>query len=136
RLAKYFLIAFFPQIIFSVIDFILLRKLSFQLTHLSYAIFSLFVFVDLCTYFFKSYNIDLDIFEEKQNLKVQYTLSEREIEVVDLLAKGMTNQIISEKLHISINTVKSHVKSIYKKMNISNRLQLINLLRGTNVRLD
>lgn len=130
RLARYFLIAFLPQIVYSFIDFFLLRMVLFQITHLSYALFSLFVFVDLCTYFFRHYSRDLDIAPKKQSLKDRYMLSERELEVIDLLAKGMTNQNICDQLHISVNTVKSHIKRIYKKLNVSNRLQLINLLGG------
>lgn len=128
KLARYFLIAFIPQIAFSILDFILLRDIGFQLTHMSYSTFSIFVFVDLCAYFFRSYSIDLDISEDKQSLKDKYSLSERELEVAELLAKGMSNQAISENLHISINTVKSHIKNIYGKLGISNRLQLMNIL--------
>lgn len=128
RLAKYFLIAFTPQIVYSVIDFLLLRNISFQLTHISYAVFSVFVFVDLCSYFFKHYSQELDISPKKDDVKRRFSFSDREYEVVELLAKGMSNQIICETLYISVNTVKSHIKRIYKKMGISNRLQLINLL--------
>jgi DNA-binding CsgD family transcriptional regulator len=128
RLAKYFLIAFLPQAAYSIIDFFLLRDISFQLTHISFAVFSVFVFVDLCSYFFRHYSHDLDISPKEEDLKEKYALSDREYEVIELLAKGMTNQTICETLHISVNTVKSHIKRIYKKMEISNRLQLVNLL--------
>ena len=128
KLARYFLIAFLPQIAFSILDFMLLRNISFQLTHLSYAIFSVFVFVDLCAYFFKYYSRELDISPKKEDLKEKYALSDREYEVVELLAKGMSNQVICETLYISVNTVKTHIKRIYSKLHISNRLQLINLL--------
>lgn len=131
KLARYFLIAFIPQIAFSFLDFMLLRNIGFQLTHLSYTVFSIFVFIDLSAYFFRSYSIDLDISKDKQSLKDKYSLSEREIEVTELLAKGASNQVISETLHISINTVKSHIKNIYGKLAISNRLQLMNILNGS-----
>ncbi len=130
RLARYFLIAFLPQIVYSFIDFFLLKMVLFQITHLSYALFSVFVFVDLCTYFFRHYSRDLDIAPNRESLKDKYTLSERELEVIELLTKGLTNQNICDQLHISVNTVKSHIKRIYKKLNITNRLQLINLLGG------
>ncbi len=130
KLARYFLTAFIPQAVFSILDFILLRNIGFQLTHLSYTVFSIFVFVDLSANFFRSYGIDLDISEYKQNLKEKYSLSDREMEVTEMLAKGISNQGISESLHISINTVKSHIKNIYGKLGISNRLQLMNILRN------
>ena len=130
RMAQYFLIAFLPQIAYSVLDFILLRDIAFQLTHLSYATFSLFAFIDLSAYFFKYYGRDIDISAQSRYLKQKYQLTDREFEVAELLAQGMPNAHIGEKLHISVNTVKSHIKSIYRKLHIANRLQLINLLGG------
>ncbi len=128
RLAKYFLVAFLPQIAFSILDFLLLRNIAFQLTHLSYAVFSLFAFIDLSAYFFKSYGRDIDISNQKLHLKQKYQLTDREFEVAELLVKGTPNAKIAEGLHISVNTVKTHIKSIYRKLNIANRLQLINAL--------
>lgn len=128
KLAKYFLIAFIPQVAFSILDFILLRDIGFQLTHVSYAVFSVFVFVDLCAYFFKKYNTALDITSNEKAIQDKFSLSDREIEVIELLAEGLTNQNIAQQLHISVNTVKSHIKRIYQKLKISNRLQLINKL--------
>ena len=51
-------------------------------------------------------------------------LSPREMEIVALLLEGKTNKEIGEQLFISSNTVKTHVKNIYGKLNISNRIQL------------
>lgn len=130
KLARYFLIAFLPQLFFSAADFWLIQDLSFQLTHLSYASFSLFAFVDLCGYFFSNYSRSLDITSFRQSLRDKYDLSDREVEVLELLAKGESNNAIAERLHISVNTVKSHIKRIYKKLEISSRLQLMNLLSG------
>ena len=128
KLARYFLIAFLPQLFFSAADFWLIRDISFQLTHLSYATFSVFAFVDLCAYFFSNYSRSMDITACRQALKEKYELSDREIEVLELLARGDSNNTIAESLHISVNTVKSHIKRIYKKLGISSRLQLMNLL--------
>ena len=55
-------------------------------------------------------------------------LSDREMEILQLLATGATNHQIARELFISINTVKSHIKRIYAKLGIGNRLQLVNLL--------
>lgn len=50
-------------------------------------------------------------------------LSEREREVFQSLTQGNTDQEISEQLFISLNTVKTHLKSIYKKLEVKNRLE-------------
>ena len=51
-------------------------------------------------------------------------LSEREIEVVNLVARGSTNKEIAETLVIAENTVKVHLRNIYGKLDIRNRQQL------------
>jgi DNA-binding NarL/FixJ family response regulator len=48
-------------------------------------------------------------------------LTEREREVFSLLAQGLTNKEISEKLTITTNTVKRHIKAIFEKMNVHTR---------------
>jgi two-component system NarL family response regulator len=50
-------------------------------------------------------------------------LTEREIEVLRLLAQGASNQEIGDQLHISINTVKSHISHILDKLQVENRTQ-------------
>ena len=52
-------------------------------------------------------------------------LSERELEVIRLLEEGLSNQEIAARLHISLNTVKAHLKSIYGKLGVNNRVQAI-----------
>jgi DNA-binding NarL/FixJ family response regulator len=54
----------------------------------------------------------------------QEPLSEREIDVLRLVAQGYSNPQIADELHISINTVKSHIKNILNKLNLENRTQV------------
>ncbi len=128
KLARYFLIAFIPQIAFSIADFLLFRHIAFQLTHLSYAAFSVLTFIDLSSSYFKHYSIELNITNENDVLKNRFALSDREMEVTVLLARGLPYKSICQQLHISENTVKSHIKRIYKKLGVSNKLQMVNLL--------
>lgn len=51
--------------------------------------------------------------------------TKRECEVLQLLAKGMSNRTISETLKISEKTVKNHVSSLFKKMNVNDRTQAV-----------
>jgi len=52
-------------------------------------------------------------------------LSDRELEVLRLIAAGCTNSEIAEKLYISLNTVRSHTKSINSKLDAHNRMQAV-----------
>jgi len=55
----------------------------------------------------------------------QGPLTDREAEVLDLLAKGLANKQIAAALKISEHTVKFHVSSIYTKLNATNRTQAV-----------
>ena len=50
-------------------------------------------------------------------------LSERELEVLQLIAEGLTNQEIGSRLYLSPNTVKVHAHNIYGKLGVNNRTQ-------------
>jgi DNA-binding LacI/PurR family transcriptional regulator/DNA-binding NarL/FixJ family response regulator len=60
----------------------------------------------------------------------KYRISSREKEVILLLAQGLLNKEISDRLKISIKTLDSHIHNIYKKMSIQNKVELINLLKS------
>jgi LuxR family maltose regulon positive regulatory protein len=51
------------------------------------------------------------------------SLTERELEVLALLIEGLTNQDIAERLVISKNTVRTHIKNIYVKLNVRSRVE-------------
>jgi LuxR family maltose regulon positive regulatory protein len=50
-------------------------------------------------------------------------LSDREIEVLQLIAKGLTNPVIATRLVISAHTVKAHTRNIFGKLNVHSRIQ-------------
>ena len=52
-------------------------------------------------------------------------LSERELEVLDLLAEGLSNKLIAHRLNISEHTVKTHVASIFGKLGASSRTEAV-----------
>ena len=52
-------------------------------------------------------------------------LSERELEVLQLIADGLKNQEIATQLYLSLNTVKAHTRSIYGKLDVNSRTQAV-----------
>jgi DNA-binding NarL/FixJ family response regulator len=56
--------------------------------------------------------------------QMQGSLSEREIQIVELVAKGLTNQEIAEHLDISKRTVDNHISNILTKTATGNRVAL------------
>ncbi len=52
-------------------------------------------------------------------------LSDREIEVLDLMAKGVSNKDIADRLSITQSTVKTHVTSIFQKLNVTTRTEAV-----------
>lgn len=51
-------------------------------------------------------------------------LTERELEIVCLVSEGLTNQEIGERLYISVNTVKTQLKTIFTKLDVSSRIMV------------
>jgi NarL family two-component system response regulator LiaR len=52
-------------------------------------------------------------------------LSEREMEVLDLIAEGLTNREIADRLFIAVGTVKRHINNIYGKLEVHHRAEAI-----------
>lgn len=50
-------------------------------------------------------------------------LSSRELEVLELTARGLTNGEVGERLNLSVSGVKFHLASIYRKLGVSNRTE-------------
>ena len=76
--------------------------------------------------------IEEQVPEESNNPEQFEELSSREQEVLELLAKGMSNRSIAETLYISDKTVKNHVSNILKKLSVEDRTQavIVSLKRG------
>lgn len=57
--------------------------------------------------------------------KARDVLSQREVEVLELMAQGVNNREIGERLFISEKTVKNHANSIFRKIDVSDRTQAV-----------
>ena len=60
-------------------------------------------------------------------------LSERELEVLQLLAEGLTNPEIASRLFVSLNTIKAHCRNIYGKLGVHNRTKAVGRARALGI---
>lgn len=68
--------------------------------------------------------------EQEKNTAAVEVLSQRENEILQLLARGLLYKEIAEQLHISTNTVRQHIHKIYEKLHVQNRTEAINKAFG------
>lgn len=64
-----------------------------------------------------------DTDNDKSSKRISEELTERQIEILAMIAIGATNDEIADKLCISPHTVKTHLYRIFKKINVPNRVQ-------------
>jgi LuxR family maltose regulon positive regulatory protein len=75
--------------------------------------------------FIDSLKSALDRWDNHKKTPVPIDLSAREIDTLKLIAQDLSNQEIAEKLFISLNTVKTHLKNIYLKLEVDNRSRAV-----------
>lgn len=59
------------------------------------------------------------VFNEKEAERLG--LSKREIEVLEFMAQGMSNQEIADKMFVSLNTIKTHISNLFSKLEVKRR---------------
>lgn len=69
----------------------------------------------------------LDLFKKRvaSDAEIKSPLSEREREILSLIVIGLNNQEISERLFISIQTVRNHIRHIYEKLHVHSKTQAV-----------
>jgi ATP/maltotriose-dependent transcriptional regulator MalT len=60
-------------------------------------------------------------------------LSKRELEVLQLMADGLSNLQIAERLFVSLNTIKTHSSKIFEKLEVQRRTQAVEMARKLNI---
>jgi DNA-binding NarL/FixJ family response regulator len=76
-------------------------------------------------------NLTLNLKEkEESESTTEIELTEREREILKCIADGKSNKEISDSLFVSVETVKSHIKNLYKKLNVKNRVEAAMKGRG------
>ena len=86
------------------------------------------VVVEKEVYVQKNENFVLD-----RSLVARLELSKRELEILNLLAQGHSNQEIAAKLFVSVSTVKTHIQNLFEKLDVKRRIQAIEKARNLNL---
>lgn len=71
--------------------------------------------------------LNVAVLDEKQWLTFQkrYHISPRELEVIKLVCQGLTNGDIARKLNVKQATVQSHLKTIFSKTRVNNKMAIL-----------
>ena len=75
----------------------------------------------------------LNHYDVARNQDLVEALSERELEVLQLVAEGHSNRETAEKLVVTEGTIKKHLNNVYGKLGVKNRTQAINLARELQI---
>lgn len=74
-----------------------------------------------------------DTFTVNQAAVDDLNLSKREVDVLQLMAKGLSNQEIADRLFVSLSTVKTHSNNLFEKMGVKRRTQAIEHARQAGI---
>lgn len=78
----------------------------------------------------KIYSTD---FQRNENAIEYLQISDRELEVLELVAKGYSNKEIANNLFVSVNTVKTHLQKVYEKLEVNRRTQAVEKAKGLKI---
>lgn len=133
QLLKGIFISFLPVVIYFPIDYFFLSESAFKTTHVAYAVFAVSVYMYLTKHYTVNYEPDTkDVLSYTEKFYKKFNISDREVEIIEALVVGKTNKEIAAELFISINTVKTHIKNIYRKLEVKNRVQLLHKIKFSN----
>lgn len=70
---------------------------------------------------------DQEVLNATSQMRERYGLSAREVEILEFLIQGRSAPYISKELYVSINTIKTHMKRIYQKVDVHSREELLDV---------
>jgi len=121
---------FLPLLVLFPLDLIFFRNHAFKLTYLTFSAFVVFLYYFISRRYFLTYEaVNSKVLSLQAEFLSEKGVSSREQEIIALLMEGFSTPEIGEKLFISPNTVKTHIKNIYAKLEVSNRVQLFSCLQ-------
>lgn len=71
--------------------------------------------------------------EINHKLIEELEISKRELEVLNLIASGLSNEEIAQKLFVSMNTIKTHTSNIFLKLDVKRRTQAVEKAKRLNI---
>jgi len=75
----------------------------------------------------------ISTFQDRPVIHKLSELTDRENEILQLIATGLIVKEISDKLNLSSHTVKSHLRKIYTKLHVNNRIEAVNKLNDSRI---
>jgi len=78
----------------------------------------------------------IDVKHQHVSSQMMPNLTKRELELCNLAVTGMSNKMIANAMHVTFFTINQHLKSIYKKMNINSKSELISHLMSSPLNLN
>ncbi len=72
----------------------------------------------------------LNFSKTKSQTSTTYNLSERELEILELISEGLSYKMVANKLFISVKTVGKHIENIYTKLHVNSKIEAVNLFRN------
>jgi two-component system, NarL family, response regulator LiaR len=79
------------------------------------------------------YQVKEESFKLNKTIIQQLGISQRELEVLQLIAEGNSNQEIAEKLFLSLHTIKTHTSRLFEKLDVKRRTQAIEKAKRLNI---
>ena len=126
---------FLPLLVLFPLDLVFFKNHAFKLTYLTFSAFVVFLYYFISRRYFLTYEAVNDkVLTLQAELFTKKGISSREQEIIALLIEGLSTPEIGEKLFISPNTVKTHIKNIYAKLEVSNRVQLFSCLQQKSMK--
>jgi two-component system, NarL family, response regulator LiaR len=77
--------------------------------------------------------VNKDGFVLNENALDEMGISKRELEVLTLMAGGLSNQEIAQRLFVSLNTIKTHSSKVFEKLEVQRRTQAVEKARRLNL---
>lgn len=70
---------------------------------------------------------EIELFDKQQwsRMRRRYNLTPREVEVAELLCRGLTSSEVASEVRITSGTVKTHIRNIYRKMQVNSKIAML-----------